>query len=58
LNTEGGTTLSFKTGDEEFSDIVLSLADAYRANPNMSEHLPAFESAFEKFVNSDTSKMH
>ena len=58
LNAESGTTLSFKTGDEEFSDIVLSLADAYRTNPSMDDHLPALETAFKKFVNSDTSKMH
>ena len=58
LDTEGETRLSFKTGDEEFIDIILSLADAYQTNPNMSKHLPAFEAAFEKFVNSDISTIH
>ena len=58
LDKEGETRLSFKTGDEEFSDIVLSLADAYQTNPNMNKHLPALEAAFEKFVNSDISTMH
>jgi len=37
---------------------MLSLADAYQTNPNMNKHLPAFEAAFEKFVNSDISTMH
>ena len=58
LNTKDGTTLLFKTGDEEFSDKVLSLADAYRSDPNMSKHLPALEVEFERFVNSNISKIH
>ena len=58
LDKEGETRLSFKTGDEEFIDKMLSLADAYQTNPNMNKHLPAFEAAFEKFVNSDISTIH
>jgi len=58
LDKEGETRLSFKTGDEEFIDKMLSLADAYQTNPNMNKHLPEFEAAFEKFVNSDISTIH
>lgn len=55
LSNKGGTKLSFKTGDEEFSDIVLSLADDYRANPIKEKYLPELDTAFRKFVNSKTS---
>ncbi len=55
LNKEDHIVLSFKTGDEEFSDTVLSLADAYRANPLLEVHLPALDTAFYKFVDSDAS---
>jgi len=58
LNKEGETRLLFITGDEKFGDIVLSLADAYHANPVMNKHLPAFEEAFDKFVSSDISTKH
>ena len=58
LNKEGETRLLFITGDEKFSDVVLSLADAYHVNPVMNKHLPAFEEAFDEFVSSGTSTMH
>jgi len=58
LNKESETRLLFITGDEKFSDEVLSLADAYHVNPTMNKHLPAFEEVFDKFVSSDTSTMH
>ena len=58
MNKEGETKLLFTIGDEKFSDEVLSLADAYQANPIMNKHLPAFEEVFDKFVSSDTSMMH
>jgi len=55
LDKEGRIILLFQTGDEEFSDTVLSLADAYRANPRLKVHLPALDAAFNKFVNSSAS---
>ena len=55
MNKEGETRLLFITGDEKFSDEVLSLADAYHVNPVMNKHLPAFEEVFDKFVSSDIS---
>lgn len=58
LNKEGITKLLFETGDEKFSDEVLSLADAYQINPVMNNHLPAFEEIFGKFVSTDASTMH
>jgi len=58
LNKEGETRLLFITGDEKFSDEVLSLADAYQVNSTMNKHLPAFEEVFNKFVSSDTSTTH
>jgi hypothetical protein len=58
LNKEGETRLLFITGDEKFSDEVLSLADAYHVNPVMNKHLPAFEEVFDKFVSSDISTKH
>jgi hypothetical protein len=58
LDKEGETRLLFITGDEKFSDAVLSLADAFHADPNMNTHLPTFEAVFKKYVNSDISTTH
>ncbi len=58
LEKESHITLSFQTGDEEFSDTVLSLADAYRADPRLEVHLPKLNAAFYKFVESDASTGH
>ena len=58
LNKENETRLLFLTGDEKFSDEVLSLADAYQVNPIMNKHLPEFEETFDEFVSSDTPTMH
>lgn len=58
LEKESHITLSFQTGDEEFSDTMLSLADAYRANPHLEVHLPELNAAFHKFVESDASTGH
>ncbi len=55
LDKEGRIVLSFQTGDEGFSDTVLSLADAYRTNPRLEAHLPALDAAFDKFVDTDVS---
>lgn len=58
LDKNGHIFLSFTTGDEDFSDTVLSLADAYRINPQLEEHLPALDAAFNKFVESNASTRH
>ncbi len=55
LDKEGRIVLSFQTGDEGFSDTVLSLADAYRTNSRLEAHLPALDAAFDKFVDTDAS---
>ena len=55
LDKEGRIVLSFQTGNEGFSDTVLSLADAYRTNPRLEVHLPALDAAFDKFVDTDAS---
>lgn len=58
LKKGGNIVLSFKTGDENFSDIVLSLADTYRANPSLEAHLPSLEAAFDKFVDFHAPARH
>ena len=58
LDRSGHILLLFETGDEEFSDTVLSLADTYRTNPQIEELLPALDAAFNKFVESNASIRH
>lgn len=58
FDKSGHIFLLFETGDEEFIDTVLSLADAYRNNPRLEAHLPALDSAFNTFVESNAPIRH